>query len=65
MVAGKARPWAEGRHVIFNYARPFDVAPDGKRVAGAISEERAAARTGNVHVTFLLNFLDELQRRLP
>jgi hypothetical protein len=42
----------------------FDVAPDGKRfVVLAIPERREDQAT--LHVTVLLNFLDELRRRLP
>jgi Tol biopolymer transport system component len=43
---------------------PLDLAPDGKRFAILPSEEAAEGK-GSVHATFLLNFLDELQRRLP
>ena len=42
----------------------MDLAPDGKRFAvspqDAINDEK-----GSVRVTFLLNFLDELRRRIP
>jgi hypothetical protein len=65
-VAGKPRPWA---------SKPFppsvnaccvdwsaDLAPDGKRWVMLPIPEGAAAVP---RVTLLLNFFDELQRRVP
>ena len=42
----------------------LDLAPDGQRFAVLPSTEVADSK-GSVHATFLLNFFDELQRRLP
>ena len=42
---------------------PLDLAPDGKRFAVLPSE--AADEKGSVHTTFLLNFFEELRRRVP
>jgi hypothetical protein len=41
-----------------------DVSPDGKRVVmfPRPTEEQSQ---GSVHVTFLLNFFDEVRRRVP
>jgi len=39
--------------------------PDGKRFAVCPVPETAPEEKGNAHVTFLLNFGDELRRRLP
>lgn len=41
----------------------FDLAPDGSRFVIVPRPEAGGAR-GTVHVTFLLNFFDEVQRRL-
>jgi serine/threonine-protein kinase len=41
----------------------LDLAPDGKRIAALLSLE--PPRTGTLHVTFLLNFFDELKRSAP
>jgi hypothetical protein len=41
----------------------IDAAPDGKRLA-APPFESAETRT-TVRVTFLINFFDELKRRIP
>jgi serine/threonine-protein kinase len=45
----------------------LDLAPDGKRFVVAIlpPAESSAAAKASVHVTFLLNFFDEVRRRIP
>jgi hypothetical protein len=43
---------------------PIDLAPDGKHFA-IFPQAQAEERKGNVHVTFLLNFFDEVRRRVP
>jgi serine/threonine-protein kinase len=48
-------------HGILNY----DLAPDGKRFAIFPELKAPAEEKGDVHVTFLLNFFDELRRRAP
>ncbi len=40
------------------------LAPDGQRFA-VLPSEVAADGKGSVHATFLLNFFDDLHRRLP
>ncbi len=42
---------------------PMDLAPDGQRFA-VLPSEVAEEGKGSVHATFLLNFFDELHRRL-
>jgi hypothetical protein len=44
--------------------KTYDLAPDGKRFA-MYPQNSAQMGGGSVHVTVLLNFLDELKRRLP
>jgi hypothetical protein len=45
---------------------PLDIAPDGKRiVVSPATEVESTALKANLHVTFLLNFFDELRRRVP
>jgi serine/threonine-protein kinase len=58
-VAGKPRPWAAKKDL----GEFFDLAPDGKRFAVVQPEE--SEQKGPTHVTFLLNFFDELRRRVP
>jgi hypothetical protein len=43
----------------------LDLAPDGKRFAVFPRSEATAEQKGSVHVTVLLNFFDELRRRVP
>jgi Tol biopolymer transport system component/predicted Ser/Thr protein kinase len=43
----------------------LDLAPDGKRFAVFLRPEAASEQKGSVHVTVLLNFFDELRRRMP
>jgi hypothetical protein len=42
----------------------FDLAPDGRRFA-VYPQTSAQMGAGSVHVTVLLNFFAELNRRLP
>jgi hypothetical protein len=44
---------------------PWDLAPDGKRVAVVTPVESAEAPQQEHEVVFLQNFFDELRRRLP
>ena len=55
--AGPVRATPIGLH-------PVDLAPDGKRFA-ILPQDAATNEPGSVHATFLLNFFDELHRRLP
>jgi Tol biopolymer transport system component/predicted Ser/Thr protein kinase len=43
----------------------MDLAPDGKRFAVFPIPEATGEQKGSVHVTVLLNFFDELRRRVP
>ena len=43
----------------------MDLAPDGKRFAVFPRPEATGGQKGSVHVTVLLNFFDELRRRVP
>ena len=58
-VAGKPRLWA-GKKDLGDY---FDLSPDGERFA--VVQPEASEQKGPLHVTFLLNFFDELRRRAP
>ena len=42
----------------------YDVAPDGKRFAVVLYENGTAEQKPITHATFLLNFFDDLQRRI-
>ena len=43
----------------------LDLAPDGKRFAVILRPEATGEQKGSAHVTVLLNFFDELRRRVP
>jgi serine/threonine-protein kinase len=63
-VPGQPRLWLE--KPILNVGRSnLDLAPDGKRFAVFEAAEAAEPAKGSVHVTFLLNFLDDLRRKMP
>jgi Tol biopolymer transport system component len=65
--SGKPRRWSE-RQLTDPIQGPFpmlDVAPDGKRFVVAESATPIPGQQGSAHVTFLLNFYDELRRMAP
>lgn len=59
-VPDKPRLWSAARLADTAAFQNFDISPDGKRVLAMMPAEAARA---NNHVTFLLNFVDELRRR--
>ena len=63
--SGKPRVWSDRQiRRVGNY-RNFAVAADGKRVAVFPMPEDTAQDKGAAHVTFLLNFSDEVRRKMP
>ena len=62
--AGAPREWCPTPLRIMDNLPPLDLAPDGKRFAVFLAPESPGS-SSNVHVTFLLNFFDELKRRVP
>jgi Tol biopolymer transport system component len=61
---GKPRLWSE-KQIFYAGVSNLALAPDGKRFAVFPMPEAAGPEKGSVRVTFLLNFADELRRRLP
>jgi Tol biopolymer transport system component len=61
-VAGKPRLWSDQRLTQPNDDWNFDVAPDGQSIEALVARSAEENKTG-MHVTFLLNFFDELLRR--
>jgi Tol biopolymer transport system component len=60
--AGKPRVWSGAR--LNEGGMPgYDLAPDGKRLAAILASDQAGGEP--THLTFLLNFFDELRRRVP
>ena len=63
--AGKPRLWSETvPYASSELAAYWEIAPDGKRLA-VLRPPAYAAETGPAHVVVLLNFFDEVKRRLP
>jgi WD40-like Beta Propeller Repeat len=65
-VPSKPRVWSEKR--LLDLGSPpflnYDLAPDGKRFAVILYPDGTAEEKPITHVTFLLNFFDELGRRV-
>jgi len=62
--AGKPGVWAETRLLDFGDFSTYDLSPDCKRLAAMLADNTSAGK-GPTHLTFLLNFFDELRRRAP
>ncbi len=65
---GKPRLWAP-HPILFNYGggpfQTYALAPDGKRFAVVLYPDGTTERQSHLHLTYLLNFADELRRRVP
>ena len=62
--AGRPRPWSPTLVRRDSIRQNFDVSPDGKRVV-IFPPPMADQAQGTLHATFLLNFFDEVRRRIP
>ncbi len=56
--------WAETTLNAAAGVAPYDLAPDGERIV-SIPKFADSDDKGSVHVELLLNFFDELRRRVP
>jgi serine/threonine-protein kinase len=62
--ANKPQVWSDQR--LLELPVPvYDLAPDGKRVAGILYADGTSEAKPLTHLTVLLNFSDELKRRVP
>jgi serine/threonine-protein kinase len=57
--------WSEKRIANIGQFINYDVAPDGKRIVAIMPADASGAQPAEGHVTFVLNFFDELRRRVP
>jgi len=67
-VPGKPRVWSDKRILFRDGGGPFppyDLAPDGKGFAVLLYPDGTAEHQRPINLTFLLNFFDELRRRVP
>ena len=62
--ADKARRWSDRQTFSEGVSPTYDVAPDGKRFAVMIRPGGDQPRPNQNHVTLLLNFFDEVRRRV-
>ena len=63
---GKPRQWTPAAITLTGNFPPYDLMPDGKRmVVFPAAEASAGGEKTNLHLTFLLNFFDELKRKAP
>jgi hypothetical protein len=61
----KPRPWSNTQILeVAGGPQDLDLAPDGKRFAVFPRPDATGEQRGSVHVTVLLNFFDELRRRV-
>ena len=67
VLPAQPRAWSEKRLLnIADFATGnFDVTPDGKRVAALMPVETPEFQQAQNHVVLLVNFFDELRRRVP
>jgi serine/threonine-protein kinase len=66
-LTGVPRLWSKQQILLHTTGGPFQpyaVAPDGKRVAVVLYPDGTAEHPNPLHLTFLLNFADELRRRV-
>ncbi|MEP7353764.1 MAG: hypothetical protein ABI824_11075 [Acidobacteriota bacterium] len=62
--AGVPRVWSPTQVRRNGVRQNFDISSDGKRVV-MFPRPVAEESSGNLHATFLLNFFDEVRRRVP
>ena len=61
--AGRPRPWSEGQFTERGSPQNFDLHPDGKRFA-VLKAPEDSEQTGPTHVKLILNWFDEVRRRV-
>jgi Tol biopolymer transport system component len=61
--AGKPQMWTETRLLGTGGSANYDLSPDGERLAAMVADSNGEKPP--THLTFLLNFFDELRRRVP
>jgi hypothetical protein len=58
---GKPRLWSDKQLIVPSATENYDLAPDGARIEALVATSEVNQKS--IHVTFLLNFFDELRRR--
>jgi serine/threonine-protein kinase len=62
---GKSRVWSQRQLGDWGVNRMYDLAPDGKRFAVILDTDQTGDSKPAMRVTVLVNFFDELRRRVP
>ena len=67
LVADKPRAWSDKQIAgQANVSKNFDLAGDGKRIVALMpATEAKESQEAQNHVVFLMNFFDELRRKVP
>jgi serine/threonine-protein kinase len=60
----KPRPWTPRQLAILGLTPTYDLAPNGERVVALLPADTAGSRETPGHVTVMLNFPNELRRRM-
>jgi serine/threonine-protein kinase len=63
-VPGKPRLWSGRQLWETSSGTSYDIAPDGKRFAALMDSDQGQLGSPT-HLVFLLNYFDELRRRVP
>jgi hypothetical protein len=58
-------PWSDQKLPYLPPTRSYAVAPDGTRIVAIIPAANSERDRAQHHITFLLNFFDDLRRRAP
>jgi hypothetical protein len=64
-VPDKPRLWSERRLADTSFFQNLDISPDSKRFLVLMPAEAPGQQRANNQVIFLLNFFDEIRRRVP
>ena len=64
-VADKPIPWSKQAHLDLDQFRSLDASPDGSRFIAAPSVDPAGMQRWRTNMTVLLNFFDDVSRRIP
>jgi Tol biopolymer transport system component len=64
-IADKPRVWSDTKLANVGLNGNYDLAPDGKRIAALMPSDTAQGQQAQNHVIFLINFFDEIRRRVP
>ncbi len=62
--AGRPRPWSDTAVVDLGGAYTYDVAADGKRLLAISAQQDAATKKPDTQLNVVLNFFDEVKRRV-